>query len=94
MISKKKIDFGYLNEGSNIDSNYCGFLKDIVSLVEQHVPTKKCSKKESKFKTKPWITNRIQMMIKVCDKILRRLKKKRSTPTVGLYKKFEKLRDK
>ena len=48
-----KIDFGYLNEGSNIDNNYDRFLKDIMSLVEQHVPTKKCSKKESKFKTKP-----------------------------------------
>ena len=83
-----EIDFGYLNEVSNIDSNYGRFLKDIVSLVEQHVPTRKCSKKESKFKIKPWITKRIQRMIKTRDSILRRMKKKRSASNVTLYKKF------
>ena len=83
-----EIDFGYLNEVFNIDSNYGQFLKDIVSLVEQHVPTRKCSKRESKFKIKPWITKRIQRMIKICDSILRRMKKKRSTSNITLYKKF------
>ena len=37
---------------------------------------------------KPWITYRIQRMIKFRDKFLRRMKKKRSTSTVALYKKF------
>ena len=83
-----QIGFGYLNKSSNIDRNYDRFLKDIISLIEQHVPSKKRSKKESKFKTKPWITNRIQTMIKVRDKILRRMKKTRSSSTVALYKKF------
>ena len=83
-----EIDFGYLNESSSIDGDYDRFLKDIVSLIEQHVPTKKCSRKESKFKMKPWITNRIQRMIKFLDKFLQRMKKKRSTSTVALYKKF------
>ena len=59
-----QIDFEYLNESSNIDSNYDRFLKDVMSLIEQHVPSNKYSKKESKFKTKPWITNRIKKMIK------------------------------
>ena len=83
-----EIDFRYLNESSSIDGDYDRFLKDIVSLVEQHVPTKKCSRKESKCKMKPWITNRIQRMIKFRDKFLRRIKKRRSTSTVALYKKF------
>ena len=54
-----EIYYGYVNESSSIDGDYDRFLKDIVSLVEQHVPTKKCSRKESKVKMKPWITNRI-----------------------------------
>ena len=88
LLDFNQIDFGYLNESSNIDSNYDRCLKDIMSLVEQHVPTKKCSEKESKLKKKPWITNRIERMIKVRDKILGRMKRKRSTSTVAFYKKF------
>ena len=40
-----QMDFGYLNESSNIDSNYDRFLKDIMSLIEQHVPTKNVPRK-------------------------------------------------
>ena len=52
------------------------------------MPTKKCSKKGAKFRIKPWIASRIQRMIKFRDNILRRMKKKRSTSIVALYKKF------
>ena len=84
-----EIDFWYLNESSNIDSKYDQFLNDIVSLVDQHVPTKKFSKKDSKFWIKPWITNRIQRMMKLRDNILQRMKKKRSTSIVDFYKSLE-----
>ena len=77
-----------MNDSSDIDNNYNQFLKDITLLVEQHVPTKQCSKKESKLKGKPWITYRIQKMMKIRDRILRKLKKKRSATNIALYKKF------
>ena len=62
-----QIEFNYLNDNLDIDNNYNQFLKDIILLVEQHVPTKQCSKTESKLKGKPWITYRIQKMMKICD---------------------------
>ena len=52
------------------------------------MPTKQCSKKESKLKGKPWIDYRVQKMMKIHDKILRKLKKKRSAGNIALYKKF------
>ena len=84
-----QINFGYLNDSSTIYGNYDRFLTDMMSIIQQHVPTDKCSKKESKFKTKPWITNRIQRMKKVRDKSLRIMKKKQSSSTVALYKNLE-----
>lgn len=83
-----QIEFNYLNDGSDIDNNYNQFLKDITLLVEQHVPITQCSKKESKLKGKPWITYRIQKMMKIRDGILRKLKKKRSATNIALYKRF------
>ena len=73
----------------DINNNYDQFLKDITLLVEKHVPTKQCSKKESKLKGKPWINYRVQKMMKIRDRILRKLKKKRSVSNIALYKKFK-----
>ena len=64
------------------------FPKDIILLVEKHVPTKQCSKTESKLKGKPWINYRVQKMKAIRDRILRKLKKKRSANNMTLYKKF------
>ena len=81
-------EFSYLNGSSDINNNYDQFLKDITLLVEKHVPTKQCSKKESKLKGKPWINYRVQKMMKIRDRILRKLKRKRSASNIALYKKF------
>ena len=79
-----EIEFNYLD----INKNYDQFLKDINLLIEKHVPTKQCRKKESKLKGKPWIDYRIQKMMKIRDRSLRKLKKKRSAGNIALYKKF------
>ena len=71
-----EIEFNYLNDNSDINKNYDQFLKDINLLVEEHVPTKYCSKTESKLKEKPWIDYRVQKMMKIRDRILRKLKRK------------------
>ena len=60
-----EIEFSYLNGSSDISNNYDQFLKDITLLVEKHVPTKQCSKKESKLKGKPWIKYGVQKMINI-----------------------------
>ena len=41
-----EIEFNHLNDNSDVNKNYDKFLKDITLLVEEHVPTKQCSKKE------------------------------------------------
>ena len=83
-----EIEFNCMNDNSDINKNYDQFLKDITLLVEEHVPTKQCSKKESKLKGKPGIYYRVQKMMKILDRILRKLKEKRSACNIALYKKF------
>ena len=83
-----EIEFSYLNGSLDINNNYDQFLKDITLLVEKHVPTKQCSKKESKLKGKSWINYRVQNMMKILDRILRKLKKKRFASNIALYEKF------
>ena len=70
------MEFSYLNDSSDNISNYDQFLKDITLLVEQDVPTKQCSKKESKLKGKPWINYRNQKMMRIRGRISRKLRKK------------------
>ena len=72
-----EIEVNYLNNNLDINKKYDQFLKDITLLVEEHVPTKQCSKKESKLKGKPWIDYRVQKMVKIRKRILRKLKKEK-----------------
>jgi len=39
------MDFKYINNATDIDHAYNKFLDDTPSLVEKHVPTKRCTKK-------------------------------------------------
>ena len=65
----RNIDFSYLNNSLNIELSYDAFLKDITELVDRHVPSRKCTRKELRFRNKPWINKRIQKMIKIRDRI-------------------------
>ena len=65
-----------------------GFLGELNSLSHKHAPVKKRSRKESKFKEKPWINSKIQKMMRIRDKILLKLKKKPTDDNLNLYKKF------
>ena len=78
----------YLNNDSDINRIYDKFLEDITTLVEKHVPIIKCTNHESKLKAKPWINNRIQKMMKVRDRLLRKVKKDRNETNKQFYKKF------
>ena len=68
------IDKTYINEVSDANANYDKFLNDVTTLVSNHVPIKKFSKREVKFKTKPWINPGIQKMMKIRDQMLRKFK--------------------
>ena len=82
------IDFNYLDSGSDVDFNYNKFLDDVTSLVSKHMPNKKCSKRELKYRSKPWINSRIKKMMKVRDRLLRKWRYSNSESAFNLYKRF------
>lgn len=81
---KKRRDFSkfskdvFLDELSNIDFSLKGnvdqmfsaFYKKLNKLVNKHAPLKKCSKRDVKNLSKPWITRGLQRSIKVKNKFL------------------------
>ena len=70
-----KLDLNYLHNDNDISHIYNKFLEGIANLVDKHVPLIKCTNKELKLKTKPWINHRTQKMMKVRDRLLRKMKK-------------------
>ena len=83
-----KMDFNYIYNATDVDYAYNKFLDDVTSLVEKHVPTRIYTKKELKLKSKPWINRRIQKMMRICDQLLRKMKKNRCEDTTKLYISF------
>ena len=84
-----QIDFTYL-ENSDLDVNnkFDRFLKDLNTLTNKHAEIKRWSRKEMKLKDKPWISDRIQKMMRIRDKILQKMKKQQTPDNLNLYKKF------
>ena len=72
----------------DVYKNFDRFLKDLSTLTNKHAHIIKRSRKEMKLKDKLWIDNKIQKMMRTRDKILLKLKKKRTHDNVALYKKF------
>ena len=84
-----KMDIAYIEADTDVDNNYMKFFQDINLFLDNHAPIKRCTKKESKFKLKPWINKKIKKMIRVHDNILRKLKRNRSENNLNLYRKFK-----
>ena len=66
-----KLNLNYTNDASDIDTNYDKFLSDLTLLVNKHAPSRLITKRELEFKSKPWISYRIQKMIKLRDPIFK-----------------------
>ena len=83
------LDLTYLND-SALDENakFNRLLSSHDELVITHAPLKKLTKKDFEFRNKPWITGKIQKMMRIRDRFLRKLKKNNSQALVDLYKKF------
>ena len=52
------------------------FLHNLYDIVKKHAPLKKLTKKELKLRNKPWINSRIQKMMQLREKALKKLRKK------------------
>ena len=72
----------------DINSKFNRFLSNLDKLVKTHAPLKKLTKKEVKLRNKPWINGKIQKMIRIKDKLLKKFKKSNDQPTRDLFKKF------
>ena len=82
------MDITYIEADTNVDNNYQKFFQDINLLLDNHVPIKRCTKKESKFKLKEWINTKIKKMMRIRDSILGKLKRNRSENNLKCYRKF------
>ena len=55
------------------------FYSKISEFIDIHIPLKQLSKKESQFKTKPWITSAIRTSIKIKNKFYKKFLKTKSS---------------
>ena len=55
------------------------FYSKISEFIDIHIPLKQLSKKESQFKTKPWITSAIRTSIKIKNKLYKKFLKTKSS---------------
>ena len=55
------------------------FYSKISEFIDIHIPLKQLSKKESKLKTKPWITSAIRTSIKIKNKLYKKFLKTKSS---------------
>ena len=83
------LDLSYLNDNAlDVNAKFNRLLSSLDELVNTHAPLKKLTKRDIKFRNKPWINCKIQKMMRIRDRLLRKLKKNNSQPLINLYKKF------
>ena len=85
----KNLNFEYLNDNqTNVCAKCNRFLVHVDEIVKKHAPWKMFAKKDIKLQAMPRISNRIQKMMRVRDKLLKRLWKRSDAGTKHLYKQF------
>ena len=83
------LDFSFLETNdNNLNHRFDTFLASVCQLVNKHCPKKKINKNTLKLRNKPWITPRIQKMIRKQEKLLQQLKVTNSPEIYSLFKKF------
>ena len=83
------LDLNYLTDNAlDVNAKFNRFLSSLDELVKAHAPLKKLSKKDIKFRNKPWINGKIQKMMCIRDNLLQKIRKNNSQSLADLYKKF------
>ena len=83
------LDLNYLTDNAlDVNTKFNRFLSSLDELVKSHAPLKKLSKRDIKFRNKPWINGKIQRVMCIRDNLLGKLKKNENQSLVDLYKKF------
>ena len=64
-----------IRSSSNINDCYDEYHEKLLNVINKHAPYKEISRKEMKWKTKPWITRGIQQSIRVKNKCYKKFTK-------------------
>ena len=85
----ENLDFAFLNDSVlDVNAKFNRFLSILNELVKSHAPLKNLTKRDIKFRNKPWIHGKIQKMMCIRDRLLGRLKKTNDQSVKDLCKKF------
>ncbi len=84
-----ELDKSFLtDQNSNLDEKFKQFLLSLHCLIDKHCPQRKLNKKRLKLRNKPWISLRIQKMMRIRDKLFQQFKFTNSTVDFNAYKQF------
>lgn len=82
-----ELDISYLNdESADLNIKVDTFLLNLDNLIKKHCPKKRLNKKMLKLRKKPWISFKIQKMIKIRDKLFKQFKVSNSPAALKMYK--------
>ena len=70
----------------DVNAKFDRFLSSLDDLVKTHAPLKKLTKRDIKLRNKPWISGKIQKMMRIRDRLLKKLRKNNDQSLVDLYK--------
>ena len=83
------IENSFLSDSTmDLDQNFDTFLLRLHSLIDTDCPKKKLNRKALKLRNKPWISLRIQKMMKIRDNLFHQFKSAKSADDFMLYKQF------
>ena len=83
------LDLSYSNDNAlDVNAQFNRLLSNLDEVVKTHAPLRKLTKRDIKFRNKPWINGKIQKMMRIRDRILKKLKKNNNPALTSLYKKF------
>ena len=83
------LDLSYLDDNAlDVNAQFNRLLSNLDEVVKTHAPLRKLTKRDIKFRNKPWINGKIQKMMRIRDRILKKLKKNNNPALISLYKKF------
>ena len=83
----ENLDLAFLNDGAlDINAKFNRFLSVLDELVDTHAPLKKLTKRDIKFRNKPWVNSKIQKMMHIRDRLFRKFKINNDQSVKDLYK--------
>ena len=74
------------SQHDDVNEIFDSFLNNITPIIDKHIPLVKLSRKEAKFKSKPWITKGIKKSIQIKNMLFKKYLKGRNKEIYSKYK--------